>query len=114
MIIKSIVNILKNRDLFNILFTKTFTMSIIYTRGDIMSVENKIKMIMAATNISGRQLGPALGLNPQAATTKISRGITSIKDLIKICDYCGADLTITTKDGTVIRLTIDDIDTDKK
>lgn len=79
-----------------------------------MSVDNKIKMIMAATNISGRQLGPALGLNPQAATTKISRGIKSIEDLIKICDYCGADLTITTKDGTVIRLTIDDIETDKQ
>lgn len=114
MIIKSTVNILKNRDLFNILFTKTCIMSIIYTRGDIMSVDNKIKMIMAAANISGRQLGPALGLNPQAATTKISRGIKSVEDLIKICDYCGADLTITTKDGTVIHLTIDDIETDKK
>jgi len=79
-----------------------------------MSVDNKIKMIMAAANISGRQLGPALGLNPQAATTKISRGIKSVEDLIKICDYCGADLTITTKDGTVIHLTIDDIETDKK
>lgn len=79
-----------------------------------MSINNKVKMIMAAADINGRQLGPALGLNPQAATTKITRGIKSINDLIKICDYCGADLTITTKDGTVIRLTIDDIETEKQ
>lgn len=79
-----------------------------------MSIDNKIKTILANADISSRQLAPALGISAQGAANRISRGITSIKDLIKICDYCGADLTITTKDGTVIRLTIDDIDTDKK
>ncbi|WP_455655867.1 hypothetical protein [Phascolarctobacterium sp.] len=79
-----------------------------------MSLDNKIKTILANADISSRQLAPALGISAQGAANRISRGITNIKDLIKICDYCGADLTITTKDGTVIRLTIDDIETDKK
>lgn len=79
-----------------------------------MSLDNKIKTILANADISSRQLAPALGISAQGAANRISRGITNIKDLIKICDYCGADLTITTKDGTVIRLTIDDIETEKQ
>ncbi len=78
-----------------------------------MSLDNKIKTILANADISSRQLAPALGISAQGAANRISRGITNIKDLIKICDYCGADLTITTKDGTVIRLTIDDIEKTK-
>ena len=79
-----------------------------------MSLDNKIKTILANADISSRQLAPALGISAQGAANRISRGITNIKDLIKICDYCGADLTITTKDGTVIRLNIDDIETEKQ
>lgn len=79
-----------------------------------MSLDNKIKTILANADISSRQLAPALGISAQGAANRISRGITNIKDLIKICDYCGATITITTKDGTVIRLTIDDIETDKQ
>lgn len=79
-----------------------------------MSLDNKIKTILANADISSRQLAPALGISAQGAANRISRGITNIKDLIKICDYCGAELTITTKDGTVIRLNIDDIETEKQ
>ena len=75
-----------------------------------MSIDNKIKTILANADISSRQLAPALGISSQGAANRISRGITSIKDLIKICDYCEAKLTITTKDGTVIPLTISDIE----
>ncbi|WP_418562933.1 hypothetical protein [Phascolarctobacterium faecium] len=75
-----------------------------------MSIDNKIKTILANADISSRQLAPALGISAQGAANRISRGITSIKDLIKICDYCEAKLTITTKDGTVIPLTISDIE----
>lgn len=75
-----------------------------------MSIDNKIKTILANADISSRQLAPALGISAQGAANRISRGITSIKDLIKICDYCEAKLTVTTKDGTVIPLTISDIE----
>lgn len=75
-----------------------------------MSINTKIKMIMAAAKVNGRQLAAAFNVPPQTATNKITRGIKSIDDLILICDYCEAKLTITTKDGTVIPLTISDIE----
>lgn len=74
-----------------------------------MSIDNKIKTILANADISSRQLAPALGISEQGAANRISRGVTSIKDLIKICDYCGATITITTQDGTTINLGINDI-----
>ena len=74
-----------------------------------MSVDNKIKMVMASANATSRQLAGALGISEQGAANRISRGVTSIKDLIKICDYCGGRVQLVTKDGTVIPLTLDDI-----
>ena len=79
-----------------------------------MSLDNKIKTILANADVSSRQLAPALGISAQGAANRISRGITSIRDLIKICDYCEAKIAITTKDGTVIPLAVSDIDQNKK
>lgn len=75
-----------------------------------MGINNKIKMVMAAAGVSSRQLAGALQCPPQTAANKISRGVVKIDDVIRIVDACGATLTITTKDGTVIPLTLADID----
>lgn len=77
-------------------------------------INDKIKMILVSSKVKPPMLANAFNLTPKAASTKMSKGIYSINDLIKVCDYCGADLTITTKDGTVIRLNIDDIETEKQ
>lgn len=77
-----------------------------------MAMNNKIKMILASAGLNGRQLAGLFNSTPEVAATKISRGVKKIDELIKICDYCGAKITITTKDGTVVTLTLEDI-TDK-
>ncbi len=74
-----------------------------------MGIDNKVKMVMASANVNSRQLAAALDISTQGAANRISRGITSIKDLIRIVDYCGGSVAITTNDGTIIPLTIDDI-----
>lgn len=78
-----------------------------------MAVNDKIKMVMAGAGISGRQLASVLGCPPQTATNKVSRGLVKIDDVIRIVDACGATLTITTKDGTIIPLTLADIEKTK-
>ena len=78
-----------------------------------MAINDKIRMVMAAAKVSGRQLSEAFGTSQGTAAMKVSRGIKSISDLVTICDYCGASLTITTKDGTVIPLTITDLENNK-
>ena len=79
-----------------------------------MSVTDKIKMVMVGAGVSGRQLATALDCPPQTATNKISRGLVKIDDVIKIVTACGATLTITTKDGTTIPLTLADLEEPSK
>ena len=78
-----------------------------------MSVTNKVKGVMRMAGISGRQLATALGCPPQTATNKISRGLVKVDDVIKIVTACDATLTIITKDGTVIPLTLADLEDNK-
>lgn len=73
-----------------------------------MSVKSKIKSFMALSNVSAKELAPALGTAERTAINRLSIGITKIDDLIKIVDYCGGKLTITAKDGTEIPLTLQD------
>ena len=75
-----------------------------------MSVTDKIKMVMASAGISGRGLASAFDCTPQSASTKINRGVKSVDDLVKIVDFCGASIAITTKNGTVIPLTLEDLE----
>ena len=74
-----------------------------------MGLNNKIKSMLTAAGLSGRQLAPLFNSTPDVAAVKISRGIKKIDELIRVCDYCGAKITITTKDGAVIPLTVDDL-----
>ena len=74
-----------------------------------MSVTTKVRMIMTAANVSGRQLSIPLECPPQTAVNKLTRGLVRIDDMIKIVSYCEGSITMTTKDGTVIPLTMDDI-----
>ena len=74
-----------------------------------MSIDSKIRMIMAAAGVNGRSVAPAFGCTPQSAATKINRGIKTVNDLIKLCDFCGAKLQLVSKDGSIFALTMDDL-----
>lgn len=78
-----------------------------------MALKHKINMIYNSLGYSSRDMAQALDVAPQTAANRLSRGITNINDIIKICAYCGASLTVNTKDGTIIPLTIEDIDEKK-
>ncbi len=75
-----------------------------------MSVAKKIQMVITSAGLNNRKMSGAFKCSENTAAAKFQRGIKSIDDLILICDYCEAQLTITTKDGTVIPLTISDIE----
>lgn len=75
-----------------------------------MSIKSKTKTLLTVSNVTPRQLAPALGTAEQTAVNRISIGITKIEDLVKIVDFCGASIAITTKDGTVIPLTLEDLE----
>lgn len=75
-----------------------------------MSVDNKIKMVMSSAGVNGRQLSEAFNCSPQTATNKITRGIKSISDLLTIITFCGGSVQLLTKDGTVIPLTLEDLE----
>ncbi|MBQ8691270.1 MAG: hypothetical protein IJ516_05550 [Phascolarctobacterium sp.] len=74
-----------------------------------MSVSEKVKIVMASANVSGRQLAETFGSTQGSASTKITRGLKSVSDLVKVLDACGATLTITTKNGIDIPLTLADV-----
>lgn len=68
-----------------------------------------VKKILKATKLTYRKAAPAFDCTESASMAKFSRGLLNTDDLIKLCDYCQAELTIKTTDGTVIPLTKDDI-----
>lgn len=76
-----------------------------------MGLDNKIKTVITAAGLSGRQLAPLFNSTPEVAAVKISRGVKKIDELIRICDFCGATICIKAKDGTVIPLTVEDLPT---
>ena len=49
-----------------------------------MSITTKVRMIMTAANVSGRQLSIPLECPPQTAVNKLTRGLVRIDDMIKI------------------------------
>lgn len=79
-----------------------------------MSVNDKIKALLSLSGVKGVDLAAALGVSYNSASTKVYRGIKSVNDLIKVVEACGASLTITTKDGVQIPLTVADIEEQTK
>lgn len=79
-----------------------------------MAINDKIKMVMAGVGVSGRQLAGVLGCPAQTATNKISRGLVKVDDVVRVLHACGATLTITTKDGVTIPITLEDVEPKKK
>ena len=75
-----------------------------------MSVTDKVRAVMQMAGIKGVDLAKALGVSYNAASNRMYLGIKRVNDLVKIIDACGATLSITTKDGTVIPLTIEDLE----
>ena len=78
-----------------------------------MSVTDKVRAVMKMAGVKGVDLATALGISYNAASNRMYKGIKSVDDLVKIVTACGATLTITTKDGTVIPLTITDLENNK-
>ena len=74
-----------------------------------VGVTEKIKEVMSVAGVNGRGLAGVLKTTPQNATNKITRGVKSIADLIKIVDYCGGKIEITDKNGNVIPLNLQDL-----
>lgn len=74
-----------------------------------MTLANKIQMIISSAGLNNRKMSAAFGCSENTAAAKFQRGIKSIDDLVKIVDYCGGKITITTKDGTAIPITLEDV-----
>ena len=79
-----------------------------------MTGQSKLQMIMAAEKISNRKMADVFGCSPNTAAAKFQRGIVKIDDVIRIVEACGASLTITTRDGVQIPLTVADIEEQTK
>ena len=87
-----------------------------------MGLDNKIKTVITAAGLSGRQLAPLFNSTPEVAAVKISRGVKKIDELINRAktidpesmeyhpdqDQVLKDLQ-RAKDGTVIPLTVEDL-----
>ena len=74
-----------------------------------MSVAKKIQMVISSAGLNNRKMSAAFGCSENTAAAKFQRGIKSIDDLVKIVNFCGGSITITTKDGTAIPLTLEDV-----
>ena len=72
-------------------------------------LKEKVKMILASKNYSYRDTAPAFNGNAEVAAVKLSRGIKSLSDFVKLCDYCEAEVAVTLNNGTIIRITKEDI-----
>lgn len=79
-----------------------------------MSIKKKVDIVMVGAGMTGRGLASAFGCPAQTIANKVARGLVRIDDLIKLCNACGASLTITTKDGVQIPLTVADIEEQTK
>ena len=73
-------------------------------------MKEKVKMILASKWYSAAALVNVFNCTPQRASTKVTRGIKTINDLILICDFCNAQISITLENGTVIKLDKSDIE----
>ena len=62
-------------------------------------------IIINSSDKTRGELAATFNLSPQVLSNKLSRGFKTVNDLVKLCNVCGAKITITTKDGTVITLT---------
>ena len=75
-----------------------------------MSIKQKIKALLNVSNVQPKELAEALNVSELTAVNRVSLGFRSISDLVRTCEHCNATLTITAKDGTVIPITIDDLE----
>ena len=82
--------------------------------GDVMSIKTKTDIILKYAGITGRGLAAAFNCPAQTIANKVARGLVRIDDLIRLCHACKASLTITTKDGVQIPLTVADIEEQTK
>lgn len=75
-----------------------------------MSVKQKIKALLNVSGVQPKDLAEALGVSEMTAVNRVSLGFRSISDLVRTCERCGASLNITAKDGTILTLSVDDLE----
>jgi hypothetical protein len=73
-----------------------------------MSVSKKVKALLNLTDRSDEGLADYLQIERQSLRNKYNRNSFSADDLVKIAEYCGAELSYTAKKGQKIVLDIDD------
>lgn len=69
-----------------------------------MNTKQAIKIMLAESNLSSRDLYVDFNTTKAGSATKISKGIYSIKDLLIICKACNANLRIILKNGIELPL----------
>ena len=75
-----------------------------------MGISNKIQMIISSAKLNNRKMAGAFHTSENTAAAKFQRGIVRIDDLIRICDYCDAKISIETKEGVIINLSLEDLE----
>lgn len=74
-----------------------------------MSIRAKQRTIVNASGNTYSSVAPAFNVSPQVSSAKLGRGLKSIEDWIRLCDYCETRIFMECKDGTIIPLTIEDL-----
>ena len=65
-------------------------------------ITGKIKALLAMAGKRNVDLAEYLGVLPQSLQNKFARGSFSAEDLIKIADFCGAELVLLYGDDRIV------------
>lgn len=66
------------------------------------TITAKIKALLAMSNKKNVELARYLGVLPQSLQNKFNRGSFSAEDLIRIADFCGAELVLLLGDDRIV------------
>lgn len=73
-----------------------------------------IKVLLADAGLSSRDLADTFNTTKASAATKVNKGIYSTKDFLKVANACGANVNVQLASGTVITLTLADLEDQAK
>lgn len=77
-----------------------------------MSVSNKLRAVLNLCGAKPADLSKCLNKSVQSVRNKFSQDSFSVADVLRICNHLDCELSIRTKDGQTVILTIDDIKQD--
>ena len=77
---------------------------------DIMSIHEIQRTVIKKSGNTYRSVAPAFNVSSETSASKLGRGLRTIDDWIRLCDYCETRIFMECKDGTIIPLTIEDLE----